>query len=1378
MKYCLFYVFTFALLYILSFSSIAHASALSTTAAALAPGQWALVPGTNAGLLSTRWAAGTHGYDDGNMGWDSTRRKIIHTSAEHGPYNQSGFICGYWPTPGIDAWPDPGGTCYKPLMFFDDATDTWSISAYGSANHTELQGGHGYDNVAWDDTHQVLYIHEYNDIHFRRYCVSNTTPAWCVGKGGTWSNLPNLANFQTIGAIAYHATLNGGVLLAYGGDRGGSSGCGALFAFSETTGLWTTQDAGTLCKFNTGDYNNLLEYSPVKQVAIFGGGGGNQDSAHAKRLWKIDSSGVITAMPPSPWPINFAETDTRTALADPVSGDFIFIFGHSSDFGVSTASVELWRLNPTGSGTWTLIDNNLKAVGKPCNTDLERPCPNDLFGTAISTYGVLLYWKITGASTAEVWMYKVTASGGGDVTAPTVSITAPAPAATVSGSAVTLSATAADNVGVVGVQFKIDGVATGAEDLTSPYSISWNSTTASNGSHTITATARDAVGNSTTSTGVAVTVSNAAVTADFNTRCTAPGVIRCRGFDSAADIANSLDGSNSALSLDGTAQGVLDSTIKASGNSSLKLTIPQSSGPNNSGNYWINFSDDLRTVFPCHGESYAGTTCVQAGTGNDYYVQFRARFDPYYITNQYSGGGWKLAWVGNVGDHPGCSTSNTTNCFASCTDLELVMQNTNHYNVGPLGYYACPGHNYQTDFYTLNVPNPGDINLQNAMPSPYCLYPPSTAKGCFGWFPNEWMTFQAHIHVDNPRTFVDAACGGVLCRDYPSSYIEVWAAREGQPSQLVTTKSFPIWAGTNASDQRYGKVWLTAYESGRIPGGADATQASAVWFDELIISTVKIADPSSTPDTTIPTVVITSPIPPTTSTTTSPIAVSGTAIDNVSVTSVTWTCPQCVTTSGTATSSPGTSISWSIPTLNLVAGTNVVNVVSHDAAGNASTAATLTITYTPNTTYWVRPTGTMSGCTASGTAPTTDAGYKSTITAGVNCMAAGNRLIIRAGTYNERLDEEAGGITYPRATSWAGASIIEALAGEIVTLLPQTANGNAVIRTTSTGTNYFLWFMGHNRNFIIDGTNVNNGMSNIKIQSPFVRLDSMEVKNGQTQNGGNGVIVVDPATGVEILNSNIHNNGIVGDVNGQSYGIYAQSPNTIITGNDIHDNTGYGIQIYKSGGNPTNNTFANNRVYNNGCTTNIGAVLIQGTSHKVYNNLIYNNCGRPLEAYFSGDEAGTVFYNNTLYGNINADFALFLNNGVTARNNISSNNAGALVANGTGSVTADHNLCSSACGFGSSNVTDTAANTFVNASAGNFHLGPNAFAKDQGVSNLGSPYNVDFDGLPRTSPWDIGAYEFVASGPSPVVTIVNPTSNPTLGVSSPIFSLGGTSNLP
>ncbi len=95
-----------------------------------------------------------------------------------------------------------------------------------------------------------------------------------------------------------------------------------------------------------------------------------------------------------------------------------------------------------------------------------------------------------------------------DTTSPTISLTAPTSGATVSGSSVTVSADAADNVGVAGVQFKLDGLNLGAEDVSAPYSTVWNSTSASNGSHSLTATARDAAGNQATSPPVSVTVSN------------------------------------------------------------------------------------------------------------------------------------------------------------------------------------------------------------------------------------------------------------------------------------------------------------------------------------------------------------------------------------------------------------------------------------------------------------------------------------------------------------------------------------------------------------------------------------------------------------------------------------------------------------------------------------------------------------------------------------------------------------------------------------------------------------------------------------------------------------------------------------------------------
>ena len=94
-----------------------------------------------------------------------------------------------------------------------------------------------------------------------------------------------------------------------------------------------------------------------------------------------------------------------------------------------------------------------------------------------------------------------------DTTPPAVSVTSPANGATISGT-VTLTASASDNVGVVGVQFQLDGVNGGTEDRTAPYSVSFDTTTTSDGSHTITAIARDAAGNRATSAPVTVTVAN------------------------------------------------------------------------------------------------------------------------------------------------------------------------------------------------------------------------------------------------------------------------------------------------------------------------------------------------------------------------------------------------------------------------------------------------------------------------------------------------------------------------------------------------------------------------------------------------------------------------------------------------------------------------------------------------------------------------------------------------------------------------------------------------------------------------------------------------------------------------------------------------------
>ena len=94
-----------------------------------------------------------------------------------------------------------------------------------------------------------------------------------------------------------------------------------------------------------------------------------------------------------------------------------------------------------------------------------------------------------------------------DETPPTVSITSPVSGSSVTGS-ITLSANATDNTSVAGVQFLVDGLAVGSEVTTAPFQMSWNSATVANGSHSVSARARDAAGLAATSIAVSVTTSN------------------------------------------------------------------------------------------------------------------------------------------------------------------------------------------------------------------------------------------------------------------------------------------------------------------------------------------------------------------------------------------------------------------------------------------------------------------------------------------------------------------------------------------------------------------------------------------------------------------------------------------------------------------------------------------------------------------------------------------------------------------------------------------------------------------------------------------------------------------------------------------------------
>jgi hypothetical protein len=314
--------------------------------------------------------------------------------------------------------------------------------------------------------------------------------------------------------------------------------------------------------------------------------------------------------------------------------------------------------------------------------------------------------------------------------------------------------------------------------------------------------------------------------ANFQARCSAPGVVRCVGFDAPGDIAGTY-GDVSGI-LPGATAPTLDPAVMASGASSIKFTIPPNTGADTSGSYFTNFSDDLMTRF---------------GESSEFYVQWRQRFDAGFLTTAFQGGeGWKQIIVGS-GDLPGCTANNSANgqCYSSCSALELVALNT--YQRGfPEMYNSCTGSTSHGAYDPFEQPFGGfDFKLENAMPAPYCLYsqgqtnPPSYFQpqgNCFGYAAGEWMTFQIHV-----------AAGPRVADEFAGSRVQLWVAREGQPSTLVIDWGpYNLSAGSATEDQRYGKVWLLPYNTNKDP--AQVYPTTYTWYDELIVSTQRIADPT------------------------------------------------------------------------------------------------------------------------------------------------------------------------------------------------------------------------------------------------------------------------------------------------------------------------------------------------------------------------------------------------------------------------------------------------------------------------------------------------------------------------------------------------------
>ncbi len=223
--------------------------------------------------------------------------------------------------------------------------------------------------------------------------------------------------------------------------------------------------------------------------------------------WDVPTAGASPSIP-STAP-TFTRIDpaidfdwTTNAPGTSVAADhFIVRWTRNVDFVAGT-----YRFTASSDdGVRVYVDNQL-LINDWTNHGV-RTYVNDLTLSAGSHALRIEYYENTGSAVAQFSFAPVTSTGSVDTQAPTVVMTSPSSGATVSGT-VGISASAADDVGVVGVQFKLDGANLGPEDTSAPYAMSWDTTSAASGAHTINAVARDAAGNNRTSTGVSVTVNN------------------------------------------------------------------------------------------------------------------------------------------------------------------------------------------------------------------------------------------------------------------------------------------------------------------------------------------------------------------------------------------------------------------------------------------------------------------------------------------------------------------------------------------------------------------------------------------------------------------------------------------------------------------------------------------------------------------------------------------------------------------------------------------------------------------------------------------------------------------------------------------------------